>query len=86
MIHLFSSGCVLQSTNVTGGKQYTYLHSISGRSPMQKVGDHFCFMDRDGKTINIHEISKSSTFKPLGKIQQVKKTNNKLLLSKFKVK
>lgn len=41
---------------------------------MHKVGDHFCFMDREGKTINIHEISKTSGFKPLGKIQQVKET------------
>uniref|UniRef100_A0A1B6LR36 WD repeat-containing protein 55 homolog n=1 Tax=Graphocephala atropunctata TaxID=36148 RepID=A0A1B6LR36_9HEMI len=52
-----------------GGKHYTFLQSINGRSPLQKAGSRFCFMDRDGKTIHVHEISKESNFKAVTSIQ-----------------
>lgn len=33
---------------------------------MKKVGNHFCAMDREGKDINIFELSKESKFKAVG--------------------
>ncbi|KAG8275468.1 hypothetical protein J6590_085372 [Homalodisca vitripennis] len=52
-----------------GGKHYTFLQSLNGRSPLQQAGSKFCFMDRDGRTIHVHEISKESKFQAITKIQ-----------------
>ena len=60
---------MINNIYVSGGKQYAFIHSVSGRSPLKKVGKYFCFLDRDGKVIKIHELSKESKFKETASIE-----------------